>query len=463
MTKTNWTGDFTAVAPGTAYVTVRTYNGKEASCKVVVSAGKEMIAGKSVADWKKVIKAEADSYNGNVNITMWCSNADAKTEKAFIDEFRKKFSDSSYKLNIKVNSVYGSSTAANKIMESPKNGADIFCTNEDTLNSLFSSRSILPVASVFQSSVKNEHTSDSVNVVTENNTMLAFPKSCDEGYFMYYDKRVFSNSDTATLEGMISKAASKGTNVFYDLGNAWYSTGIFLASGTAIRNNNGTMVTNFDSTSGLNGAKAMCSIAKKSGKGFIGSSGTAGDDSVILNGFKDGYVRAAVTGSWMGPDLKNAIGASNLGAVKMPSMNIGGKQTQLHSFGGYQVMCVNAYAKCPVTSQLLAYYLTSGNVQLKRYNSRGTLPTAKSALANNAVKNDPVLKAIQAQRPYAHSLNSTVNGIYWASNIGVFGDDIVSAKGNFSDAQLKAIPHKDSAADAPSIFSSECAKRAQLT
>jgi len=29
--------------------------------------------------------------------------------------------------------------------------------------------------------------------------------------------------------------------------------------------------------------------------------------------------------------------------------------------------------------------------------------------------------------------------------------------------ELKAIPHKDSAADAPPIFSSECAKRAQLT
>ena len=28
---------------------------------------------------------------------------------------------------------------------------------------------------------------------------------------------------------------------------------------------------------------------------------------------------------------------------------------------------------------------------------------------------------------------------------------------------VKAIPHKDSAADAPSIFSSDCAKRAQLT
>ena len=37
MTKTNWTGDFKAVGTGTAWVTVRTYNGKEASCKVVVT------------------------------------------------------------------------------------------------------------------------------------------------------------------------------------------------------------------------------------------------------------------------------------------------------------------------------------------------------------------------------------------------------------------------------------------
>ncbi len=36
MTKTNWTGSFKAMKPGTAYVTVRTYNGKESTCKITV-------------------------------------------------------------------------------------------------------------------------------------------------------------------------------------------------------------------------------------------------------------------------------------------------------------------------------------------------------------------------------------------------------------------------------------------
>ena len=36
MTKTDWTGEFTAVGYGTAWVTVRTYNGLESSCKITV-------------------------------------------------------------------------------------------------------------------------------------------------------------------------------------------------------------------------------------------------------------------------------------------------------------------------------------------------------------------------------------------------------------------------------------------
>ena len=44
MTKTNWEGQFKAVKTGTAYVTVRLYNGKEASCKVTVKAAPSKVS-----------------------------------------------------------------------------------------------------------------------------------------------------------------------------------------------------------------------------------------------------------------------------------------------------------------------------------------------------------------------------------------------------------------------------------
>ena len=43
MTRTDWTGEFTAVKPGIAYVTVRTYNGKESTCKVTVKPAPKKI------------------------------------------------------------------------------------------------------------------------------------------------------------------------------------------------------------------------------------------------------------------------------------------------------------------------------------------------------------------------------------------------------------------------------------
>ena len=44
MTETNGTGKFVAVAPGTAWVTVRTHNGNESSCKITVREAPESIA-----------------------------------------------------------------------------------------------------------------------------------------------------------------------------------------------------------------------------------------------------------------------------------------------------------------------------------------------------------------------------------------------------------------------------------
>ncbi len=43
MTKTNWQGEFIAVRPGTAWVTVRLFNGREASCRITVKKAPERV------------------------------------------------------------------------------------------------------------------------------------------------------------------------------------------------------------------------------------------------------------------------------------------------------------------------------------------------------------------------------------------------------------------------------------
>ena len=74
MTNTNWTGSFKAMKAGTAYVTVRTYNGKEASCKVTVKAAESKPGNNNE---NTVIKfKKPDNWGDEVMAYVWASDKD---------------------------------------------------------------------------------------------------------------------------------------------------------------------------------------------------------------------------------------------------------------------------------------------------------------------------------------------------------------------------------------------------
>ncbi len=75
MTKTNWTGEFVGVKPGVAYVTVRTYNGKEHSCKVTVKA-----APKSVTISKKTLTLKVGQ---TATLSCWTNDGSGCAKRTF--------------------------------------------------------------------------------------------------------------------------------------------------------------------------------------------------------------------------------------------------------------------------------------------------------------------------------------------------------------------------------------------
>lgn len=387
---------------------------------------------------KSAMADEASKEGGTIKLEVWCSADDGKFEKSLVKEFKSKYDDSRYTFDISVKTSYGEDKAGGKILESPKDGADVFNFADDQLSTLVSAKAIASVGPLFQANVKANNTADSVEVCSQDGTAYAFPKTSDNGFFMYYDKRVYpTEADVADLDKMIETAGSQNKKVFFDLGNGWYNAAFFFAAGCEITYKDKVQKATFNTTEGLNAAKAMCHISEKVGAGFMGSAGTSGDNAVVQQGFADGSMAAAVIGTWEGPAIKEAIGADNVGAAKLPTAYIDGKQVQLHSFGGYKIVGVNAFTKFPVSAQTLAYFLTNSDSQLKRYETRGLIPTSKTALESQAVKDDPALKAIEAQKPFSHAQGQSVSSKYWSTNIGGFGGEIVTAKGAKTDAELQ--------------------------
>lgn len=387
---------------------------------------------------KNEMKKEA--VDGKISLKLWCAGSDLEFEKRLANEFAAKFSGDGINIKVDLKGAIGEDAAGGKIIESPESAADVFNFADDQLSLLVNADAVAAVPDFFKKTVNSTNTEDSIAVCTVDNKIYAYPKTSDNGFFMYYDKRIFSEDEVGNMDEMIAKAKDSGKNVFMDLGNAWYNSGFFFAAGCKIEYKDGVQTAEFGNENGLKAAKAMCHIAENQGNGFAGAPGTLGDNAFVQQGFESGELAAAVIGAWEGPAIANAIGAENVGAVKLPTVLMDDEQVQLHSFGGYKLVGVNKYSKAQFSANVLAYYLTMSDSQLKRYTSIGCIPTNNDAINGELngmkVSDDPAFKAIEAQQPYSHPMSSSVGSKYWASGVGILGGEIVTSKGMIDDDSL---------------------------
>lgn len=391
------------------------------------------------AQLKDMIAQEAAKTSNKISLKAWCAADDLKFEKWLKDKFLEKYSDSRYTIEITFKPVEEPDVAG-KVQADVSKAADVFSFPDDQLRALVDSGCIAQVADLLNNNVIAENTDSSVEVCSIDGKPYAFPKTSDNGFFLYYDKRDLTEEDIATFDGMLTKANSLGKSVLYPMDNAWYNAGFFFAAGCTTEYDGKTQTTDFDSDKGIEAVKAMCHVAEFSNKGLTGTGATAD----ILAGFRNGKLSAAITGTWCGPGIKDAIGADNVGASKLPTVLMGGEQKQLWSFGGYKIEGVKATTDYPNTAQLFAYYITSADSQKLRYSgamdgdtsiSRGLIPTNKEILATDELKSDAAAQAIEDQRQFSLP-QSRVGGKFWTPQ-GSLGGYILGKSGSLTDAEIK--------------------------
>ena len=385
----------------------------------------------------------SEAKDGKIVLKLWCSGDDMAFEKERLEAFKTLVADSRYEIKIGV-VENGEDKAGQKVIENPKKAADVFSFADDQLSGLQKAGAIAAVAPYYEGNVRKEHTDDSLAVSTVGDELLAYPKTSDNGYFLYYDKRVFTDESVLdNMDEMIKVANAANKHVYLNVGNAWYNTGFFFTAGCTIKYENGKQTAEIANAKGLSAAKAMCHIAESQDKGFKGSPGQIGDNAYVTQGFEEGFLAAAVIGTWEGPAIKKAIGDENVGAAKLPKVLMDGEYKQLDSFGGYKLIGVGIYSEYPFSAQTLAYFLSSKESQEARYNTRGLLPTNKELGEDPAIKKDPAFKALEDQKPYSHAQGTSVGSVYWGSGIADVGGKAVSDYGKRSDdvimEQLKGV------------------------
>jgi len=335
----------------------------------------------------------------DVTLKVWGAQEDQEMLTGMIEEFKAANPGTNWTIEL---GVVGEPDARTKYLEDPEAAADVFAFPNDQVMDLVNAGALYEVT-INKDAIVAANIQSAVDSATVDGKLYGFPMTADNGYFMYYDKSVFTEEDVKSLDKMLEVAGAAGKSVFFDVSNGWYIASFFIGAGNKFEMVDGKQVLDFNNETGVKVGEAI--------KAFTANSAfLTGDDNVLKAGFGT-TIAAGVSGTWNAGDISTILGA-NYGATKLPEFNLGGVQTQLGSFAGFKLMGVNSLTMYPEEAFALAEFLTIEANQIKRFEVRKLGPANKNAASNEAVLADVALSALAQQAPFAMSQNS-VAGTYW--------------------------------------------------
>ena len=364
--------------------------------------------------------AFAEGYSGDLKV--WVADAAVDFTNEQVEAFKAanpEFAD----MTVSVEAV-GEGDAASKVITDVDAAADIFGFAQDQLARMVAAGAVEVVEPGNAEIVKAENDAGAVAAVTTGDELYAYPLTSDNGYFLYYDSSVIS--DPSTLEGILADCEAAGKSFYMEINSGWYQTAFFFGAGCTLTydsDNDGNLTAcnaDYASENGLKALKSMIMLANS--PAFVNGSSVSNATNVA----------AIVDGTWDSEAAKELFG-DNYAAAKLPTVD----GYQMSGFGGFKMLGVKPQedeAKLAACDALAAW-LSSGDVQLARYEALGWGPSNLAAQQSDAVKADVALSALAEQLQYTIP-QGQYPGDYWSLATGL-GDNIIGHK--YDDADDDAL------------------------
>ena len=385
--------------------------------------------------------ADKPAVSGDAkSITVWMpEDVSAMTQDKLNSWLSSSEFNGQYTITV---SAMGEGEAATQMLTDVEAGADVFGFAQDQLSRLVAAGALSAPGGVFLDNVTKNNDAGSVGAASLNGKVQAYPETSDNGYFLYYDKSIIS--DTSTLEGILDQCAAGGKNFYMDLQSGWYDVAFFFGTGAQCyyeydtEGNVTGAVCDYSGDKGLAAMKAMVNMVKSKGKGYD----QAPDGAASLFNPEGGTAGALVSGTWDAATVKDFLG-DNYAAVKMPTFTVDGKSYQMSGFGGFKLVGVKPQTDSDKLTfcHIVADYLTSEEMQLARFEANGWGPSNKNAQQSSGVQSDAALAALADQLQYCPGQGQYPNA-YWDLT-KAFGTDINSGKYNDADDAALTAALKD--------------------
>lgn len=335
--------------------------------------------------------------SGSYDIKVWVDDKIVDLTRTQIQSF---VSENMGKYDIKATvEPQSEGTAASSMLQDVQSGADIFCFAQDQLARLKVAGAVSKLTGGYATYIKKSNSEGSVQAATIGENVYAFPITSDNGYFLYYDKRIVSQDDAKDMSKILAKCAANGKKLnFEGRSNGFYTASYFLATGChsnwTLDESTGKFTAYDDNFAGENGF-----IAAKGLKELDNTELVAGNSLASKLG---DTAAAVISGIWEYEVAKKRL-EDNLGCAELPSFTVDGKSYHLGSFDGYKLLGVKPQvdAKKASVCRKLAKYLTGEICQTQRFKEVAWGPTNVVTSERDDVKSHPGLAALADQHYYA--------------------------------------------------------------
>lgn len=374
------------------------------------------------------IKTEANGKT--ITMKVWGPEAAQDVLKSQTAAFAEIFKDYAT-INIEV-AVQGENDAATAVLNDAKTAADVFGFPSDQLDKLCNANALAEV--FFPDQVTADNTAASVAAATKNGKIYGYPETGDNSYILVYDKRLVTDEQAKSFETLFEACKTAEKKFIMDAKNGFFSC-MFVYTGGLVtegfeKDGETQAFNDYDIDKVTASVKAYADLFKSAGTYF-----ESGDTGTISNGFKNGTTAAGIAGSWNIAAVKEALG-DNAGFAIIPTIEIDGVATQTINMFGYKFLGVNSQSSYPVTSQVLAYYLTNYDCQMERAEVLEWAPSNADAQQSDLVKNNPSMSALMAQTEYSVP-QTALAGTFW-DPLAALGTYMCDASSDLSAEALKA-------------------------
>ena len=280
--------------------------------------------------------------------------------------------------------VYGvadEASAATAVAQDPEASADVFLYANDTLTTMTDAKALAKFGGKYADELKATNSETLLDSLTLDGYIYGVPFTTNTWY-MYYDKRVFSEEDVKSLDTMLEKGV-----VSFPFVNSWYLPAFYFGNGCTLFGD-GTqeeLGADFGGENAVEVTEYLVDLAAN-------PNFKIDQDGSGLAGLRDGSIHAIFSGSWDAAAVREILG-ENMGVAALPTYTLNGEEKQMYSYAGSKTIGVNTSTDYMVQAVELAMYLGSAEAQQLHYELRGVIPCNTELNEDPAIAADEVVRA----------------------------------------------------------------------